>query len=218
MNRSDIAKLIEHTLLFPHATIDEVWKLCEEALEFGFHSVCVNPFFIPVARDMLSGSDVKVTTVVGFPLGMSLSRAKVYEAIEAALNGCDEIDVVMNVGMAKEGRWDIVVKDISDIVSATTGIVRKVIIETCFLDTDEKKRASQSVVEAGAEFVKTSTGFGPGGATEEDVRLIKSVVRDSCGIKASGGIKTLDQVVRLVEAGAARIGTSAGVRIITGKA
>lgn len=217
MNRSDIAKIIDHALLRPDATTDQVRKLCEEALEFGFHSVCVNPFFIPVAKSMLSGSKVKVTTVVGFPLGISLSRVKVYEAIEAALSGCDEIDIVMNVGMAKEGRWGVVLTDISDAISATTGIIHKVIIETCFLNSDEKIRASRAVLESGAEFVKTSTGFGSGGATEEDVRLIKSVVKGKCAIKASGGIKTLDQAVRMVEAGAARIGTSASVKIIAGK-
>jgi deoxyribose-phosphate aldolase len=217
MNRSHIAKLIDHTLLRPDATIDQVKRVCEEALEFGFHSVCVNPFFIPVVKSMLSESSVKVTTVVGFPLGMSLSRVKVYEAIEAALSGCEEIDIVMNVGMAKEGRWDIVVTDVSDIISATRGIVHKVIIETCFLNSDEKIRASQAVLDSGAEFVKTSTGFGPDGATVEDIKLIKSVVKGNCEIKASGGIKTLDQAVRLVEAGAARIGTSASVKIITSK-
>ena len=214
MNKSDIAKLIDHTLLRPDAAVSEINRLCEEALEFGFHSVCVNPFFIPPAKDVLSGSSVKVTTVVGFPLGMTLSRVKVYEAIEAALNGCDEIDFVMNLGMAKEGRWDLVATDISDVISSTRGIVHKVIIETCFLNVDEKIRASQMVREAGAEFVKTSTGFGRGGATVEDIRLIKSAVENNCGVKASGGIRTTDQVIRLIEAGAVRIGTSASVEII----
>jgi len=210
----NIAGLIDHSLLRADATVEDIKRLCDEAKRFGFCSVCVNPFFVPLAKDMLSGSGVKVTTVVGFPLGMTLTKVKVYEAIEAVLSGADEIDLVMNIGMAKSGWWDPVRKDISDVVSATKGAIHKVIIETCYLDREEKIRASEIVLASGAEFVKTSTGFGPGGATEDDVRLIKGVVKDGCGIKASGGIKTLSHVKGLLEAGATRIGTSAGVAIM----
>jgi len=210
----NIAGLIDHSLLRADATVEDIKRLCDEAKRFGFCSVCVNPFFVPLAKDMLSGSGVKVTTVVGFPLGMTLTKVKVYEAIEAVLSGADEIDLVMNIGMAKSGWWDPVRRDISDVVSATKGAIHKVIIETCYLDREEKIRASEIVLASGAEFVKTSTGFGPGGATEDDVRLIKGVVKDGCGIKASGGIKTLSHVKGLLEAGATRIGTSAGVAIM----
>lgn len=210
----NIAGLIDHSLLRADATVDDIKRLCDEAKRFGFCSVCVNPFFVPLAKDMLSRSGVKVTTVVGFPLGMTLTRVKVYEAIEAVLSGADEIDLVMNIGMARSGQWGYVKKDISDVVSATKGAIHKVIIETCYLDREEKIKASEIVLASGAEFVKTSTGFGPGGASQDDVRLIKSVVKDGCGIKASGGIKTLSHVKELLEAGATRIGTSAGVVIM----
>ncbi len=210
----NIAGLIDHSLLRADATVDDIKRLCDEAKRFGFCSVCVNPFFVPLSKDMLSRSGVKVTTVVGFPLGMTLTRVKVYEAIEAVLSGADEIDLVMNIGMARSGQWGYVKKDISDVVSATKGAIHKVIIETCYLDREEKIKASEIVLASGAEFVKTSTGFGPGGASQDDVRLIKSVVKDGCGIKASGGIKTLSHVKELLEAGATRIGTSAGVVIM----
>lgn len=215
MNNLNIAKLIDHTLLRPDATVDDIRRLCDEALQYGFYSVCVNPFFVPMVKEMLSGSEVKVTTVIGFPLGMTDTNAKVYEAVEALNNGVDEIDMVMNIGMARTGRWDIVKKDIFDVICAAKGIVHKVIIETCYLSRDEKIKATATVIETGAEFVKTSTGFGPSGASVDDVKLIKSIVKDSCGIKASGGIKTLAQAKELIEAGATRIGTSSGVRIVT---
>lgn len=210
----NIAGLIDHSLLRADATVDDIKRLCDEAKRFGFCSVCVNPFFVPLAKDMLSRSGVKVTTVVGFPLGMTLTRVKVYEAIEAVLSGADEIDLVMNIGMARSGQWGYVKKDISDVVSATKGAIHKVIIETCYLDREEKIKASEIVLASGAEFVKTSTGFAPGEASQDDVRLIKTVVKDGCGIKASGGIKTLSHVKELLEAGATRIGTSAGVVIM----
>lgn len=214
MNNRNIAKLIDHTLLRPDATVDDIRRLCDEARQYGFYSVCVNPFFVPMVREMLSGSEVKITTVIGFPLGMTNTNAKVYEAVEALNNGVDEIDMVINIGMARTGRWDFVKKDILDVICATKGIVHKVIIETCCLSRDEKIKATETVTETGAEFVKTSTGFGPSGASVDDVKLIKSIVKDSCGIKASGGIKTLAQARELIEAGATRIGTSSGVKIV----
>ncbi len=214
MNKTEIAKLIDHSLLKPDAMVSEIRKLCDEARQFGFYSVCINPYFIPLAKDFLSGSNVKITTVIGFPLGMTLTKAKVYEAIAAVMSGSNELDIVMNIGMAKTGQWNTVREDIHEIISVTRGIIHKIIIETCYLSRDEKINASGVVLEAGAEFIKTSTGFGPAGATVEDVKLIRSVVKDCCGIKAAGGVKTLSRVRELIGAGATRIGTSAGVAIM----
>lgn len=214
MDKSDIAQFIDHTLVKPDATMGEIRKLCEEAVRFGFHSVCVNPFFVSETKTILSGSGVKVTTVIGFPLGMTLTHVKVYEAVESVLRGSEELDIVMNIGLAKSGRWRDAQKDISDVVSVTKGVVRKVIIEACYLTREEKGEASRMVLESGAEFVKTSTGFGPGGATLEDIHLIRLMVKDRCAIKASGGIKSLTQVREFIAAGAKRIGTSSGVAIM----
>ncbi|HAM49573.1 MAG TPA: deoxyribose-phosphate aldolase [Nitrospiraceae bacterium] len=215
MNKPDIAKLIDHSLLRPDATTDQIQKLCDEAMQYGFFSVCVNPFYIPAVRGMLRGSAVKVSSVIGFPFGMTATQVKVFEAIEASLAGADEIDIVMNIGEARSGHWDTVRKDISDVIFATRGVIRKIIIETCYLTTHEKRKASEVILDAGAEFIKTSTGFGAGGAESEDISLIKAVVGNRCGIKAAGGIKTLSQVKRLIDAGATRIGTSHGVKIVT---
>lgn len=216
MNSADIAGLIDQSLLRPDATFDDIKKLCEEAKQCGFYSVCIHPFFVPFAKEFLSGSRVRITTVIGFPLGMTLTKSKVYEAIECFLSGADELDIVMNMGSAKTGRWDIVRRDISDVMAAAKGAVHKIIIEACLLDREEKIKAAEVVLETGAEFIKTSTGFGPAGATVDDIKLIKSIVKDSCGIKASGGIKTLAQVMELLQAGAKRIGTSSGVKIVSG--
>jgi deoxyribose-phosphate aldolase len=210
----DVAKVIDHTLLRPAATEADIRRLCAEAVEFGFHSVCVNPHFIGTARDALRGSGVKVTTVIGFPLGMTLSGVKVYEAMQAALSGAEELDVVMNIGAAKSGEWGFVRKELSHVVSATRGLVHKVIIEACYLGDDEKGEAARASLEAGAEFVKTSTGFGPQGAKADDVRLIKAVVGDRAGIKAAGGISTLAEIREMLLAGATRIGTSRGPAIM----
>jgi deoxyribose-phosphate aldolase len=206
----EIAKLIDHTLLRPDAREQDVRTLCAEAREFGFHSVCVNPHFVEKARALLRGSGVRVTSVVGFPLGMTLTAVKAYEALNAALLGAEELDMVINLGALKSGRWDVVERDISDVVAVTRGLIHKVIIEACYLDEEEKKRAAGAALEAGADFVKTSTGFGPGGARVEDVRLIRAVVGDKAGVKASGGIRTLAQAREMVAAGATRIGTSRG--------
>lgn len=214
MDKAKIAGIIDHSLLKPTAISEDIKKLCNEARQYGFYSVCINPFFVSMAKEFLSGSDVKISTVIGFPFGMTLPEVKVYEAVEAVSSGADELDIVMNIGMAKIGKWDIVKNDISDIISATKGVIHKIIIETCYLSHDEKIKASNVMIEAGAEFIKTSTGFGTGGATVEDVRLIKSVAGDACKIKAAGGIKNLFQVREMIKAGAARIGTSAGVAII----
>ena len=214
MDKSGIAQLIDHTLLKPDATVAKIKGLCEEAVRFGFHSVCVNPFFVSEVKPILSGSGVKVATVIGFPFGMTITQVKVYEAMESVARGSEELDIVINIGLAKAGRWRDVQKDISDVISATKGVVHKVIIEACYLTREEKCEVSRMVLESGGEFVKTSTGFGPGGATVGDIHLIRSVVNDRCGIKASGGIKSLTQVKEFIAAGATRIGTSSGVAIM----
>lgn len=206
--KTKVAKFIDYSLLKPEATLDDIKRLCEEAKRLGVYSICINPSFITIARDILKESDVKISSVIGFPLGMTLPQVKVYEAIEATLKGADELDIVMNIGMARSGNWDYVKGEISDIIYATKGVIHKIIIETCLLSEAEKIRAAETVISAGAEFIKTSTGFSSGGATAEDVRLLKSVAGDSCKIKAAGGIKTLQQVIEMIEAGASRIGTS----------
>jgi deoxyribose-phosphate aldolase len=214
LNRETIAGAIDHTLLSSDATYGDIDNLCKEALDFGFHSVCINPSFVKRSKDLLNDSAVKVTTVIGFPLGADLTDVKVYEAMNGALLGADELDIVINISALKSGDWKTVRKDLSDVIMATRGLIHKAIIETCYLNEDEKKKAVMIALDAGAEFIKTSTGFGPKGAEREDVRLIKSLVGDGAGIKAAGGIRTLKQVVDFIEAGATRIGTSSGVGIM----
>lgn len=210
----DIAKHIDHSLLKPDATDSDIAQLCREAGEYGFYSVCIHPSFLNMAREALFKTPVKLVSVIGFPLGMTLSRVKIHEAMEAVLNGADELDIVMNIGLAKSGNWEAVEKEIADIVTATGGAGHKIIIETCYLTDDEKAKACTAVMNSGAAFIKTSTGFGPTGATVEDVKLIKSLTRDKIGIKAAGGITTIKEVKALLDAGAVRIGTSAGVSIM----
>jgi len=212
---TDFARCIEHSLLSPTTTSADIQKLCAEAVEYGFYSVCVNPCHVRLASGLLSGTGARVTTVIGFPLGATLTEVKVYEAMQAALSGADELDMVMNVGAALSGDWEAVRKDISDVVAATTGLVHKVIIECCYLTDEQKQTAARTAVEAGAGYVKTSTGFGPSGATPEDVRLIRAAVGDSAGVKAAGGIRTAAQAMAMVEAGADLIGTSNGPAIIS---
>ncbi|MCX5720286.1 MAG: deoxyribose-phosphate aldolase [Nitrospirae bacterium] len=213
-NRGSIAGLIDHTLLKPDATYTDIKRLCEEAIQFGFYSVCINPYFIQLAKELLKGSNVRVTTVIGFPLGMTLTEAKVFEAMNASLLGADELDIVVNIGALKSGDWKTVRKDLCDVIIATKGFVHKTIIETCYLDNNEKKKIVEIALGAGSAFIKTSTGFGPQGAKISDVRLIKSIVGDAAGIKAAGGIRTLRRVIDMLNAGATRIGTSAGVKIM----
>ena len=207
-------KYIDHTLLKPDATIDEIFVLCNEAKEHHFMSVCVNPCYVPFAKAYLEGSEVKVCTVIGFPLGNNLTRTKVDETIQAIAQGADEIDMVINVGMLKAQHDDYVKEEISLIRQASLGHVLKVIIETCLLTDEEKVRACLLAKDAGADFVKTSTGFSKGGATVEDVALMRKTVGPETGVKASGGIKTHDDMIRMIEAGATRIGTSNGTKII----
>jgi deoxyribose-phosphate aldolase len=214
LNRETIARSIDHTLLRSDATHGDIENLCKEAFDFGFHSVCISPFFVKIAKEALKDSEVQLTTVIGFPLGSTLTDVKVFEAMNVALLGADELDIVINIGALKSGDWKTVRKDLSDVIMATRGLIHKAIIEICYLNEDEKKKAVMTALDAGSEFIKTSTGFGPKGAEIEDVRLIKSLVGDKAGIKAAGGIRTLKQVVDFIEAGATRIGTSSGVGIM----
>ena len=208
-------KLIDHTLLKQDAQPEQIVKLCDEAKQFDFMSVCVNPAYVPLAAKCLEDSDVKVCTVIGFPLGMNLTKTKVEEAVLAVKQGADEVDMVINVGMLKAGHDDYVREEIREIKQAVGhNIILKVIIETCLLSNDEIVRACKAAKEAGADFVKTSTGFSTGGATVEAVRLMRETVGPEMGVKASGGVRTHEDLIAMVEAGANRIGTSSGAKII----
>ena len=207
-------KLIDHTLLKQDATPEQIIALCEEAKQFDFMSVCVNPAYVPLAAKCLEGSDVKVCTVIGFPLGMNLTRTKVEEAELAIKEGADEIDMVINVGMLKAGHDQFVEEEIRELKAVAGQKVLKVIIETCLLTDEEKVRACIASKNAGADFVKTSTGFSTGGATAHDVALMRKTVGPHMGVKASGGVRTKEDLLAMVEAGATRIGTSNGTKII----
>jgi deoxyribose-phosphate aldolase len=211
-----LAGLIDHTLLKPEASREEIRKLCEEALRFGFASVCINPWNVPLAAELVRGSSVKVCTVIGFPLGATLPQVKIYEAEEAIKLGAQEVDMVINIGALKSGQDDAVEADIRGVVQAAhrSGAICKVIFETSLLTIEEKVRAAVASKKAGADFVKTSTGFSTGGATAEDVALMRAVVGAQIGVKASGGVRTLDDLKKLVCAGATRIGASASVKIM----
>ena len=213
----DIAPLIDHTLLKPDASRSEIEKLCREAKEFGFASVCVNPFWVRLSSVLLEGTPVKVASVVGFPLGANKKEVKAYETRRAILDGAREIDMVMNVGAMKSEDYRTVEDDMRD-VKDTCGraVITKVILETALLTDPEKVRACEIAKRAGMDFVKTSTGFGPGGATVEDVKLMRGVVGEAMGIKASGGIRDAETAARMIEAGATRIGASASVKIVGG--
>lgn len=211
----DIAGYIDHTLLKPEATEEQVKQVCKEAREYHFASVCVNSCHTELVHKELEGSGVRTCVVAGFPLGASMSGVKAFEAMKSVELGAQEIDMVMNIGALKEGSFDLVEKDIrtvSEIVGE--GAVLKVIIETCLLTEEEKKKACELAVRAGAHYVKTSTGFSSGGATVEDVRLMRSSVEGRAKVKASGGIRSLEQALAMIHAGADRIGTSSGVTIV----
>ncbi len=207
-------KLIDHTLLKQDATPEQIIALCEEAKQFDFMSVCVNPAYVPLAAKCLEGSNVKVCTVIGFPLGMNLTRTKVEEAELAIKEGADEIDMVINVGMLKAGHDQYVEEEIRELKAVAGQRVLKVIIEACLLTDEEKVRACIASKNAGADFVKTSTGFSTGGATVHDVALMRKTVGPEMGVKASGGVRTHEDLIAMVEAGANRIGTSNGTKII----
>jgi deoxyribose-phosphate aldolase len=212
----NIASLIDHTLLKPEATPEQIVQLCTEAREYGFASVCVNPVYVKLAWDLLKGSPVKVCSVVGFPLGATTPEVKAFEARQAIRDGASEIDMVIHIGALKAGDDDLVEADIAAVVdvSHAAGALCKVILETCYLTDDEKIRGCILAKRAGADFVKTSTGFGPRGATVEDVALMRRTVGPDMGVKAAGGIRTLEALQQMVAAGANRIGASASVKIM----
>lgn len=213
-----IAKMIDHTLLKPEATKEQIIRLCHEAKRHGFASVCINPTWVKTAAHELSGTDVLVCTVIGFPLGATTSETKAFETNNAIENGAREVDMVINIGALKSGDVELVERDIRAVVEAAAGkALVKVIIETSLLSDEEKVRACQLAVKAGAGYVKTSTGFSGGGATVEDVALMRRTVGDKAGVKASGGIRDRETAEAMIEAGATRIGTSSGVAIISGQ-
>lgn len=215
---TDLAGFIDHTLLKPDATASEIDRMCDEALAHGFASVCVNPTWAKRVADAVRGSDVRTCVVVGFPLGASMAEIKAMEARRAIRSGADEIDMVINVGALKSGDHDLVERDITGVADACreSGVVCKVILETVLLTDEEKVVASRIARAAKADYVKTSTGFGPGGATVYDVALMREAVGPEMGVKASGGIRSAEDVKQMMAAGATRIGASAGVSIVTG--
>ena len=215
IHATDIARIIDHTLLAPEATPEMVTRLCREAREHGFYSVCIAPVFVSLASDSLAGSPVRVCTVAGFPAGMNEPDVKAHEAELAIRRGADEVDMVMNIGAAKAGHWGQVADDVESVVAGAAGRPVKVILETCLLTDEEKQRACEACVAAGAGFVKTSTGFSHGGATVADVRLLRAAVGPDVGVKASGGIRDYQTACTMIEAGATRLGASSSIKIIT---
>ncbi|ATN02227.1 deoxyribose-phosphate aldolase [Staphylococcus capitis] len=212
----NVAKYIDHTLLKPDSTREQIDKILEEAKKYQFKSVCINPTHVSYASQQLLDTDVLVCTVIGFPLGATTTDVKVFETENAIKNGASEIDMVINIGALKDQRYDEVQKDIEGVIAAANGKTVKVIIETVLLTDEEKVKACELAEKAGATFVKTSTGFAGGGATPEDVKLMKDTVGNRLEVKASGGVRSLEDFEKMIEAGATRIGASAGVQIIEG--
>ncbi len=215
----DLARMIDHTLLKPDATTAEIQKLCAEAKKYSFASVCINPGYVPLCAKLLKGTDVKVCTVIGFPLGATASASKAFETEQAIRDGAQEVDMVINVGMLKSGEYEYVENDIFAVASTAKRyrVLSKVILETGFLTDEEKIQACVLSRRAGADFVKTSTGFGKGGATAGDIALMRKVVGSAMGVKASGGVRTREDAMTMVASGADRIGASASVKIVTGE-
>jgi deoxyribose-phosphate aldolase len=215
----NVARMIDHTLLKPDATEAEIVKLVNEAKQYLFASVCINPTWVKTAADLLVDTpDVKVCTVIGFPLGATTTETKVFETKNAIENGATEVDMVVNIGALKDNRDDFVEQDIRAVVEAAKGkALTKVIIETCLLSEEEKVRACELAVKAGADFVKTSTGFSTGGATVADIQLMRKTVGPDLGVKASGGVRSCEDALAMIEAGATRIGASAGIAIVNGE-
>jgi deoxyribose-phosphate aldolase len=214
---TNVAKMIDHTLLKADAAKEQIEVLCSEAKEYSFASVCVNPAWVSYASELLKGSGVDVCTVIGFPLGASTSEVKAFETKNAIENGATEVDMVINIGALKSGSSDLVEADIRAVVEAAKGkALTKVIIETSLLTEDEKVLACELAVKAGTDFVKTSTGFSTGGATVEDIRLMRKTVGPEIGVKASGGVRSTEDAQQMIEAGATRIGASSGVAIVNG--
>lgn len=213
-----IAKMIDHTILKATATKEEVVKICSEAKEYGFFSVCVNPTQIELVKKELQGSDVKVCTVIGFPLGANTPEVKAFETKDAIAKGADEVDMVINIGALKDKNYELVERDIKAVVDAANkAALVKVIIETCYLTDEEKKIACELAVKAGTDYVKTSTGFGTGGSTPEDIKLMRETVGKNIGVKASGGVRCEKDAIAVIEAGASRIGASASIAIVSGQ-
>lgn len=213
---TNYAAMIDHTLLKADATRAQVETLCAEAKQFGFKSVCVNPTWVKFAAEQLADAESVVCTVIGFPLGANTPAVKAFETKDAIANGADEIDMVINIGAMKNGEYDLVREDIKAVVDAANGTLVKVIIESCLLTDEEKVKACELAVEAGADFVKTSTGFSKGGATAHDIALMRKTVGPNVGVKASGGVRSLEDMQLMIENGATRIGASSGVAIMNG--
>lgn len=207
-------KMIDHTVLKADTLLETVKRICDEAMEYGFASVCINPCHVAYCADYLKDSNVNVCTVIGFPLGANTSAVKAFETKDAIANGADEIDMVMNIGALKDKNYDLVRDDVKAVVEAANGTLVKVILETCLLTEDEIKKACELCVEAKADYVKTSTGFSTRGATIEDVRIMKEAVHGKAKVKAAGGVRTPEDMVKIVAAGADRIGTSAGCSLV----
>lgn len=217
MDKQQLASMIDHTILKADATRESVEKICKEALEYKFASVCINPANIELAAEMLKGSEVKVCTVIGFPLGANTSEVKAFETKDAIAKGADEVDMVINIGRLKDKDYEYVKNDIKAVVEAAKGkALTKVIIETCLLTDEEKVKACELSKEAGADFVKTSTGFSTGGATPEDIKLMRETVGPNLGVKASGGVRSFEDAKAVIENGATRIGASSSITICEG--
>lgn len=217
MEKNKLARMIDHTILKADATEAEVTKLCKEALEYNFASVCVNPAMVKLAASLLKGSEVEVCTVIGFPLGANQTSVKAFETLETIKDGATEVDMVINIGKLKEGNLEYVKNDIEAVVNAAKGkALTKVIIESCLLTDEEKVTACKLSKEAGADFVKTSTGFSTGGATAADIKLMRETVGKELGVKASGGVRSREDALQMIENGATRIGASASIAICEG--
>lgn len=220
MTNSEIANMIDHTILKANATLEDVEKLCQEAIDNNFASVCINPCWVKAASQYLKANkkgdyEVKTCTVIGFPLGANTKDVKVFETVNACENGADEIDMVINIGLAKMGCWELIEEEVASVVNAAKGKCVKVILENCYLTEEEIRLACEACVRAKATFVKTSTGFGTSGAKVEDVQLMRKTVGENAGVKAAGGIRDKATTLAMIEAGANRIGCSAGIQIIS---
>ena len=211
----NLNKYIDHTLLKASATENEISKLCDEAIHHTFYAVCINGAYISFVKERLQGTDVKIVSVIGFPLGAMDTESKKEEAKNCIQNGADEIDMVLNIGQLKSGRSELISKEITEVKKIVGSKILKVILETCFLTKEEIIEASQIAINSGANFIKTSTGFGSGGATIEDVKLMKEIANDRVQVKASGGIRDRKAAIQFINAGATRLGTSSGVAIVT---
>ncbi|WP_010097375.1 deoxyribose-phosphate aldolase [Ornithinibacillus scapharcae] len=216
MNKQELINIIDYTLLKPTATNEDIKVFCEETITHGFKTVFVNPYYVSYAASLLSPHEIKVGVPIGFSLGGATTHVKVEETKEAIRNGATEIDMLINLGALKSGDYNIVRDDIAAVVEASNGLTTKVIIETALLTDEEKVKATELIIAAGADFVKTATGFNGGGATVEDVRLLRSVAGTKIGVKAAGGVKTFDDAIKIVEAGANRIGASGAIEIVNG--